>query len=267
MAIFGTHTAPPTARLISAPMHARYVSGVSVDEEPSALQGYFALSKLEPDELPSHTFVAQGKTEIPQSNIISCPIRRRNLSLKRSLSRLRSNSGPHASVPHRRCQSEKHIELPTTHEQSDTELPSPSQICRASTGKRSWTSLGLGRNVVYDAAPRHKASELGTVPAPPPKDLPRPSPPAHVRTISTNSVASSTAEKDKPLPARPRRVDSAAGSDYSDFSTFSVDEEPMCFQNIVAIQDYEERLALYDAKMNYWAMPERAPMQSKGTEV
>ena len=265
MAIFGTHVAaaapPLNTRLISAPLYARYVSGVCVQGEPSTVESFFAPSNLEPDEPPSHTFVASGKKEIPRrATGISNTLRRPSLSLKRSLSRLRSNSPPITSG-HRRCQSEKATEVPTSNPQSDSACTSPS-LSRESTIKRSWPSLGLSRNVVFDAAPRYKIHELGAIPEPPPTDdtFPEFSPTSCIHAITTDAPnpasatnRAPTTQKKKPVPVRPKRADSGTGDEFHDFV---FDEEPKCFSNMVAMQAYEERMAMYDSMPNYWTTTE-----------
>jgi hypothetical protein len=258
MAIFGPHVLaaapPPNTRLISAPLYARYVSGVCVQGEPSTVEKFFAPSNLEPDETPSHTFVASGKKEIPRK---PNTLRRPSLSLRRSLSRLRSNSPPTVTGGHRRCQSEKDAEAPPSQAQSDSACTSPRLSRQSSATKRSWPSLGLSRNVVFDAAPRYKIHELDAIPEPPSAkgdSFPIIAATTCIHAITTDAPnPAPTTQKKKPLPVRPKRADSGTGSEFNDFV---FDEEPKCFSNMVAMQAYEERMALYDSMPNYWTTTE-----------
>lgn len=84
--------------VISGPMDAKHLGGVNVTSgmQPSLIDSYFKNSMMEPDEIPSHTFVATGRIEVPRrSDTIANTIRRPSLSIKRSLSRLRRKSISH----------------------------------------------------------------------------------------------------------------------------------------------------------------------------
>src|SRR5690349_17678594 len=103
-------------RAISGPLDAKHVGGVNVTgSNSSSLDTYFADTTLEPDELPSHTFVATGTTEVPRrSDTISNVMRRPSLSLKRSLSRLRTKSISHLPDLHRKHETDHQSDMPIT---------------------------------------------------------------------------------------------------------------------------------------------------------
>jgi hypothetical protein len=255
MPIFGSHSGgmtPPKARLISGPMHARHVGGVSITGGTggnTSLDSYFAPTSLEPDELPSHTYAANGITEVPRrSNTFTNAVRRPSLSLKRSISRLRGGSGSH-----KRSQSDNRPTMPTT--KSDTAVTQ--SIQRKASPISTQTNMGLDWDV-YDPTARVKTPELNTAPKPPPKDYPRLNTKVSMYSMSAYSVITDyeqppRKETPPPLPGRPRRADSGTAIEFDD-----VPEEvrPIGFKEIAAMQSYADRMALYEKTRNYWANAE-----------
>ena len=263
MPIFGSHSSavtPPKARLISGPMHARHVGGVSITGGTggnTSLDSYFAPTSLEPDELPSHTYAASGKFEVPRrSNTFTQAVRRPSLSLKRSISRLRSGSGSRGSEGHKRSQSDNRPTMYTT--KSDPAVPSINQsIQRKPSPISARPNMGLGWEL-YDSPVRPNSPEHDTVPAPPPKDYPRLNPKISTYSMSAYSVVTDyeqppRKETPPPLPVRPRRADSGTAVEFNDVHA---EKRPMGFKEIAAIQSYKGRMALYEKTRDYWANAE-----------
>lgn len=263
MPLFGSHSnavTPPKARLISAPMHARHIGGVGITGGTggnTSLDTYFTPTSLEPDELPSHTYAASGRVEVPRrSNTFSEAVRRPSISLKRSMSRLRSRPGSHDVEGHKRSQSDNRPAMTAT--RSDPAVPSVDQsIQRKPSAVSARPSTGLDRDV-HDSSTRPKSPENAAVPQPPPKDLPRINPKISMYSMSAYSVATdyeqpSKKETPPPLPVRPRRADSGTAIDFDDVD---VDERPMGFKEIAATRSYKDRMLLYEKARNYWANAE-----------
>lgn len=263
MPIFGSHSSavtPPKSRLISGPMHARYVGGVSITGGTggnTSLDSYFVPGSLEPDELPSHTYAASGKFEVPRrSKTFTNTVRRPSLSLKRSISRLRGGSGSRGSEGHKRSQSDNRPTMYTT--MSDPAVPSISQsIQRKPSPVSARPNMGLDWDV-YDSTTRPKSPERDAVPRPPPKDYPCLNPTTSVYSMSAYSVTTDfehppRKETPPPLPVRPRRVDSGTAIEFDDMPA---EERPMGFKEITAIQDYKDRMASYEKTRDYWANAE-----------
>ncbi|CBY02318.1 hypothetical protein IAQ61_006903 [Plenodomus lingam] len=89
--------AEPMISTISGPMDAKHVGGIDVTGNMgSEIDHYFTKSALEPDELPSHTFVATGKIEVPKrSGTFAHSIRRPSISLPATITLSRSKSISH----------------------------------------------------------------------------------------------------------------------------------------------------------------------------
>lgn len=87
----------PRTLTISGPFDPRHVSGVTIPGVITPAVGQenaTTVSGLEPDETPSHTFVAQGNIEVPRrSNTIAISLGRPVLRLRTSFSMLRGQSG------------------------------------------------------------------------------------------------------------------------------------------------------------------------------
>ncbi|XPS97553.1 hypothetical protein M3J09_006779 [Ascochyta lentis] len=256
MPIFGSHssaTTPPKSRLISGPMHARHVGGVIITGGTggnTSLDSYFTPSSLEPDELPSHTYAASGNVEVPRrSSTFTDAVRRPSLTLKRSISRLRSASGSRSSEKHKGSQSDDHPAMATTRSDPTVQQkpnPAPAR-----------PSMGLDWDL-YEFTSRPKSPELEVVPAPPPKDHPRVNPKASIYSMSAYSVVTDyeqppRKEPPPPLPGRSKRADSGTAIE---FDNVPAEERPMGFKEITAIKSYRDRMALYEKTRNYWANAE-----------
>ncbi|KAJ8106844.1 hypothetical protein OPT61_g9274 [Boeremia exigua] len=262
MPIFGSHSSavtPPKARLISGPMHARHVGGVSITGGTggnTSLDSYFAPTSLEPDELPSHTYAASGIIEVPRrSNTFTNAVRRPSLSVKRSISRLRSGSGTCNSEGHKRSQSDNRAVMSST--RSDpADLPVSQDIQRRPRRMLSRPNIGLDWS--FSNPTRPKSPDRNAVPMPPPKDHPHINPKISMFSLSTYSVASSSDQlprKALPLrsPVRPKRADSGTAT-LSDDLPFA--QKPLGFKEIAAMQNYKDRMIFYEKTRDYWANAE-----------
>lgn len=257
MPIFGSHSnaaTPPKSRLISGPMHARHVGGVSVTGGIGgnvSLSSYFAPTSLEPDELPSHTYVAGGVIEIPRrSNTLANAVRRPSLTLKRSISRLRSRS---MSQGHRRSPSD--TRPPNMAARSDPMVPHYTQLKPSSISARPNMSLDW---VVSSSTDRQKSPEADFAPPPPPKDNSRLNPKVSMYSMSAYSMVSdyeAAPRKETPplLPVRPKRADSGTAIEFRDLPR---EERPRGFKEIAAKSSYQDRIALYEKTRDYWANAE-----------
>lgn len=257
MPIFGSHSNAankPKSRLISGPMHARHVGGVNITGGTggnTSLDSYFAPTSLEPDELPSHTYAASGVVEVPRrSNTFTKVVRQPSLSLKRSLSRLRSNS---ISQGHKRSQSDNRPAMMAT--KSDPIVPLPIQRKASPIPARPNTDLD------WDVQTSEHGSEsagAAVVPPPLPKDAHRLNAKVSMYSMSAYSVHSDYEAIPRkgpppPLPIRPRRSDS--GTAIS-FDYIPEEARPMGFKEIAAVQNYNDRMALYEKTRDYWANAE-----------
>lgn len=263
MPIFGAHwsaATPPKSRLISGPMHARHVGGVSITGGTggnTSLDSYFAPTSLEPDELPSHTYAANGTTEVPRrSNTFTNAVRRPSLTVKRSISRLRSGTGSRSSEGHKRSQSDNRA-LTTSTSSIQTGSLQGQSIQRKPSPLPSLPNIGLGWDM-DDATTRPHSPELSVTPAPPPKDDQKLGSKISMYSMSAYSVAADydlpkKKEIAPPLPSRPRRADSGTAIE---FDHLPVQERPPGFQEIAATQSYKERMALYEKARDYWANAE-----------
>lgn len=264
MPIFGSHSSamtPPKSRLISGPMHARHVGGVSITGGTggnTSLDSYFAPTSLEPDELPSHMYAASGVIEVPRrSNTFTNAVRRPSLSVKRSISRLRSGSGSRSSEGHKRSQSDNRAIMESTGSGPE-DLPisqsiqrKPSRIFSRPNINLDWNGLAL--------ATRPRSPVFDTVPTPPPKDHPRLNSEMSTFSMSTYSVAASVYDQPprKALPARlsvrSKRADSGTAVEAN---SLPIEQRPLGFKEIAAMQHLKDRMALYEKTRDYWANAE-----------
>ncbi|KAJ4992246.1 hypothetical protein SVAN01_02265 [Stagonosporopsis vannaccii] len=263
MPIFGSHwsaATPPKSRLISGPMHARHVGGVSITGGTggnTSLDSYFAPTSLEPDELPSHTYAASGTTEVPRrSNTFTNAVRRPSLSVKRSISRLRSGSGSRSSEGHKRSQSDNRAVVTSTSSNQAGSYQSQS-IQRKPSPVPSLPNMGLDGDL-YDTITRPRSPEPGITPPPPPKDHPNLKSKISMYSMSAYSVAADydrppRKEMAPPLPPRSRRADSGTAIEFNDLP---IEERPLGFKEIVAMQSYKDRMAFYEKARDYWANAE-----------
>lgn len=285
-------------------MDAKHIGGVSVTaSNNSSLDSYFTNTTLEPDELPSHTFVATGTTEVPRrSDTIAGAIRRPSISLKRSLSRLRRASISHSHLPdlHRKHAGEHLADMPVARSNS-TKAPRPLKM--QSSMSRLRQKVGLDREFYQPPVPKSMTPEPETAPKPVQKDYPplrprrslarlttassiypesevartstiiqrqpstiqrqtsviRPQPSAIQRPPSPPMQRqSSTAQKSKQPSVRPKRADSGTAIDFGDVP---VDQRPLGFKEILAVQSLADRMALYKKTREYWANADHGLME------
>ncbi len=263
MPIFGSHSSamiPPKSRLISSPMHARHVGGVSITGSTggnTSLDSYFAPTSLEPDELPSHTYAASGVIEVPRrSNTFTNAVRRPSLSVKRSISRLRSGSGSHTSEGHKRSQSDNRAILENAGSDS-ADVFTPHSMQRKTSRMFSRPSTSSEWNS-HSLAARLRSPVLDAVPTPPPKEHPQLHPKMSMFSISTYSTASNHDQLPRKalpaqLPVRPKRADSGTAMEAD---SPPVEQRPLGFKEIAAMQNLKDRMAWYEKTREYWANAE-----------
>jgi hypothetical protein len=238
------------------------------------VDNYFTGTAIMPDELPSHTFVATGKTEAPKRSDTIAGSLRRSISLRRSLSRLRRKSISHHPETPRKSESEPQAEqLMSQSESANHHRPLRMQSSMSRLRQR----VGLDREL-YDAPPVSKT------PSPEPEILPQPvqkdNPPlpdrkASARLTTTSSIYSDfepvrksiapqshssiiqrqpstirrrprmplDAKQQPPqLPNRPKRADSGTAIDLNNIPA---QERPVPFKDIMAVSSFAERMAMY----------------------
>ncbi|KAJ4375017.1 hypothetical protein N0V83_002096 [Neocucurbitaria cava] len=281
-------------RAISGPMDAKHVGGVSVTgSNSSSLDSYFTNTTIEPDELPSHTFVAKGTTELPRrSDTIASVIRRPSISLKRSLSRLRTKSISHLPDLHRKHESEQQADKPVTRSDS-TKASRPLRM--QSSMSRLRQKVGLDREIYEPPVPKSTTPEPDIAPEPVPKDYPPLRPRRSLARLTTASSIyptvpdsdlartstiiqrqsstvqrrpsppiqkeSSITQPRKQPPVRPKRADSGTAIEFNDVP---MDERPLGFKEILAVQTFAERMALYKKTREYWASADHGLMEWTG---
>ncbi|CAG5184856.1 uncharacterized protein ALTATR162_LOCUS11116 [Alternaria atra] len=264
--------------IISGPMNAKHVGGVNVlGNSSSNLDTYFPSTSIVPDERPSHTFVAIGRTEVPRrSDTVAGTLRRPSVSLTRSLSKLRRSSTSH------------HTELARgagENQQVDSQIGKSDNASRPLRVQSSMSRLrqrvGLDREL-YDTAPTSKTRTPEPQPIPElvRRDyLPLQDTRALARLTTTSSIYSTTdldlpktgiTRKQQPVvvqrrpsplerrpptanaqtPARSKRADSGTAID---FANIPVQERPIPFKEIMATPTLAERMAMYKKTREYWA--------------
>ncbi|KAI4931556.1 hypothetical protein J4E85_004149 [Alternaria conjuncta] len=269
------------ALVISGPMDAKHVGGVNVlGGSGASLNDYFHTTAIQPDERPSHTFVATGKTEVPRrADTVGGTLRRSSVSLSRSLSKLRRNSSSHHTETTQ--VGGKNSEMDSQFGRSDsTSRP----LRKQSSISRLRQRVGLDHEL-YDAAPKSKP------PTPEPRFLPElvfqddlqlrdtralarltttssiystPDPGPLQTTIVRKQVPLMTQRRPSPLdgqtsntsvqpPARTKRVDSGTAIDLKHIP---VQERPIPFKEIMAVTTLDERMAMYKKTREYWAHAE-----------
>lgn len=270
----------PKSITISGPFDARHVGGVSVPGATIPIVGIERSSTgLEPDEPPSHTFVATGNVEVPRrSNTIASSLSRPSLRLKTSISLLRGRSNSHSPDTHRRSGPEPHNTSP----QNDMPVQS---LRKKPSSSRFW------QREHHDALPKEavakqKEAEKENIPiAERPKPIEKDYPPLKVKTsmvhiaeasitnpyeyhpppqsttaqiqrmpsqMTTTHIQRMPSQKQLP-PVRPKRADSGTAID---FDNVPVDERPLGFKEILAVSSFQERMALYKKTRDYWAHAE-----------
>ncbi|KAG9190239.1 hypothetical protein G6011_08327 [Alternaria panax] len=264
--------------VISGPMDAKHVGGVNVlGNGGSSLNNYFPSTAIVPDERPSHTFVAVGRTEVPRrSDTVAGTLRRPSVSLTRSLSRLRRSSSSHRTEVARGAGEEQQV-----HSQMEISNNTGRPLMMQSSMSRLRQKVGLDREL-YDTMPITKTPTPEPVPIPEPveKDyLPQQDRRALARLTTTSSIYSTPdldfsgtriPRKQQPLviqrrpspskpqspiasaqlPARSKRADSGTAIDFKDVP---LQERPIPFKEIMAAPILAERMAMYKKTREYWA--------------
>ncbi|KAK7187322.1 uncharacterized protein CC84DRAFT_1200641 [Paraphaeosphaeria sporulosa] len=251
----------PKSRTISAPFDARHVGGVSIPGATVPIVGIERSStSLEPDNAPSHTFVAHGNIEVPRrSHTIASTLGRPSLTLKTSISLLRGRSNSNAQAPEptdgslkgemsvhslRKKTSTSRFWQKAHHESPVAESPKEDKgamrafpphketpVLRTKPSHPFMPSLPTANPYVYQAPP---------VPSPPP-------PPAS----ELRQTPPQRAPTQKKLPVvRSKRADSGTAIDFDDVPA---EERPLGFREILAVSSFSERMALYKKTRDYWA--------------
>lgn len=286
--------------MISGPMDARHVGGINVKNNAgSGIDHYFNAATLEPDEFPSHTFVARGRSEAPRrSDTIANTIRRPSLSVKRSMSNLRRKSISH-------YQEANHNRPFARSENAKQATP----IRMQSSLSRLRQRVGLDRDV-------REGMHLPKVPTPEPETVPEPIqkdyPPLAVRKslarlTTASSIYTTASDSEHPAvdddlhrhpsgigrqlsltsgqqsrdqyqnltarittqvpaapPVRPKRADSGTAID---FDHVPVQERPLPFKEILAVSSFSERMAMYKKTRDYWANADHGLVEWTGRAV
>ncbi|OAL01205.1 hypothetical protein IQ06DRAFT_369254 [Phaeosphaeriaceae sp. SRC1lsM3a] len=191
--------------VISGPIDAKHVGGINVmgGQQPSMLDNYFSKNALEPDQLPSHTFVATGNIEVPRrSDTIAGTIRRPSVAIRRSLSRLRRSSISHPPEP--RSVSETRGRGNTDMNRSDSERSKSARPLRMQSSlSRLRQRVGLDRDI-YPFPPASKSvtpepeAEPEQLPEAAPTPIQKDYPPLQIRRSTSSRVASYTSKYSEP---------------------------------------------------------------------
>jgi hypothetical protein len=280
--------------VISGPTNAQHVGGINVlgGAQRSVFDNYFDKTMLDLDERPSHTYVATGNIEVPKkSDTIAGTIRRRSPSLRRSYSKLRSNSISHVPETPRTTRPSEN----RTIERSDNVAPKePARSLRKQTSlSRLRQKVGLDREL-YEYPPAARAADLEPEMAPVPiqkdsprlqprKPLPRSASDGTSKHRGTTQPSKSTSVQRKPsstyhdhsavqhhhLPAsdqplarsktapstskRPINPERTGSGTAIHLDKVPAQQRPSPFQEIMAVKDFNERMALYKKTREYWA--------------
>jgi hypothetical protein len=280
--------AKPKTLIISGPMDAKHVGGINVmgNSGPN-IDNYFASTAIIPDEQPSHTFIAVGKTEVPRrSDTMASTIRRPSMSLKRSLSKLRRSSTSHHPESYRKAENEQQLDKPMSRSESaNNNRPLRMQSSMSRLRQR----VGLDREL-YDASPVSKTPT--PEPEAPPEPVRKDYPPlqdrkALVRLTTASSIYTTISDLEpartsiapqnppssvqrqpstirrRPSPketqpsvakqqptSRAKRADSGTAID---FNNVPVQERPIPFKEIMAVASLAERMEMYKKTRKYWA--------------
>lgn len=202
--------------VISGPIDAKHVGGINVmgGQQPSIVDNYFSKNALEPDQLPSHTFVATGNIEVPRrSDTFGGTVRHPSVAIRRSLSKLRRSSTSHQNEP--RSVSETRGRAHTEMNRSDSERSKSARPLRMQSSlSRLRQRVGLDRDQ-HPSPPASKPAtpepeqepkeeqESETAPTPIQKDYP----PLEVRRTRSTRTASYTSRYSEPeeTPINPSR--------------------------------------------------------------
>jgi hypothetical protein len=251
--------------IISGPMDAKHVGGINVmGNRGLNIDNYFTSTAIVPDDSPSHTFMAVGKTEIPRrSDTIASTIRRPSISLKRSISKLRRSSSSHPSEPHHKVENEQPLDKPMSRSESpNTHRPLRMQssmsrlrqrvgldrelyvhdrkaLARLTTASSIYTTMSDSEPARTSILPHRQSSiiqrQSSTIPR-------RPSP--------IERQPSNANQQPPQPPSRPTRADSGTAID---FNNIPVQERPIPFKEIMAVSSFADRMAMYKKTREYWA--------------
>ena len=182
--------------VISGPMDAKHVGGVNVmsgSTQSIGIDSYFKNTTLEPDETPSHTFVATGNIEVPRrSDTIANTIRQPSLSIKRSISKLRRKSISHMPNVHHRAEPEQQGETSIGRTASTT---SHRPVRMQSSISRLRQRVGLDRDQhANGSTPNASSQEPEITPQPLQKDVP----PLRIRRSISRFALRSTSTTPEP---------------------------------------------------------------------
>ncbi|KAL5120993.1 hypothetical protein ACEQ8H_001181 [Pleosporales sp. CAS-2024a] len=248
--------AKANALVTSGPSNPQHVSGISImgSNQPSMVHGSFSTAVLEPDEVPSHTYVATGRMELhKRSRTIAVTLPPPNLVL-RKLSRLRSKSISYTS------EAQDHAD---DHAKSSPAMAGSDRVRRPegtrhirmkSSLSRLRQTVGLDRGLHESTVdPKLFAAELAvaepeTALTPLEKDLP-PIPAQISSQPPSKSLVHVTTWTAKPR-VRPKRADSGTAIAFDDVAE---PERPLPFQTILATEGFDERMAMYKKTRDYWA--------------
>jgi hypothetical protein len=274
---------------------------VTGGKEPSILDSYFNKITLEPDETPSHTYVAAGDIEVPKrSDTVAGTIRRPGLSLRGSLSKLRRKSISHMSEVHSTAEpeSESNANIARIESVKTKDIVRPLRM--QSSLSRLRQRVGLDKEL-HEPAPASQviATEQDAAPRSIEKDYPPLQPrkplsrvPSHAssshsipqrQNTSTSIQRKPSAFRQEPSlihrrpppalhepavvlpaskrPVRPKRVDSGTAIALDKVPTPA---RPLPFQEIMAVKSYAERMAMYKKTRDYWAYADHGLIEWTG---
>ncbi|KAF2853857.1 hypothetical protein T440DRAFT_292047 [Plenodomus tracheiphilus IPT5] len=277
----------PKISMISGPMDVKHVGGVSIMGHTGLdIDHYFTQTSLEPDEVPSHTFVATGKTEIKRSGTIGHAIRRPSMSLKDSATHTRSKSISHHPEAQ---QLRNHYSQSQAIARSDSVTSSQPLRIRPSIS-RLRRRVGLDKDVsataisvpsaeasgnnrqaqtdhsplnvqtsraydtvassIHSTASDHVPMSTGATSyrQTPPAQWPLPSTQQHSLLVQHKPRRTNTTAS-RP-PARPHRADSGTAIAMTDDLN---KPRPIPFKEIMAVDSFAERMKLYEKTRTYWA--------------
>jgi hypothetical protein len=272
--------------------------------QPSIIDSYFN-TELKPDVIPSHTFVAAGKIEVPKRSVtVASTIRQSSPSFRRSLSKLRRKSVSPVSDLRSTSESKNRSEMEFDRSNSLNTKSSARPLRMQSSMSRLRQRVGLDRDLYEPAIVSKPVTPEPEVTAEPVQkyqsplrskkslsrvisyssfksaepELPklsvhmhrqpsfrqqqvstiqrRPSPTIHQLPVVSTITMSSMAP-----PVRPKRADSGTAID---FDRVPVQERPLPFQEIMAVQSLAERMELYKKTREYWACADHGLIEWTG---
>jgi hypothetical protein len=244
---------------ISGPFDARHVSGGGIPGVTAPLVGTArATSSVEPDETPSHTFAANGNTELPKrSNTIAHTLSRPSLRLKTSISLLRGRSNSNSLDIHR--SREKNALVTYANPQQDTPVQSLRKKPSVSNlWQRRLHSTPTQEPLAFSERPRDRKTLEPVKPSMSP--LTHKGSVLHLKPQSTTNPYQYNPQQEPKLPpslppkehqiVRPKRADSGTAIDFANMPKA---ERPIGFQEIQANPDFAERMTMYTKTREYWA--------------